>query len=145
MGSPKSLWFGYPLIGGVSFVLWSQLVLKNRLFGRGLKISYGISALNSHRIFTNSVAEWSPSAQFTRQQLHMLILGCPGSGKGTQARWIERDFNVERIATGDLLREHVINNTNIGQDVKVYLERGGNITMGVRFSMDRDVLQSGTS
>ena len=63
----------------------------------------------------------------------MLILGCPGSGKGTQGRWIERDFKVERIITGDLLRKHVINNTNIGQDVKAYLERGGNIPITMEF------------
>jgi adenylylsulfate kinase-like enzyme len=38
------------------------------------------------------------------QPLQLVLLGLPGSGKGTQAKWMVRDFNLRVLSTGDMLR-----------------------------------------
>src|SRR6266852_8588752 len=56
--------------------------------------------------------------------MRVLIVAPPGAGKGTQGALIAAHFNVPHIATGDLLRDHVAQQTQLGQAVKQYLERG---------------------
>ena len=53
-----------------------------------------------------------------------MLLGPPGAGKGTQARRLVKDFDVPYIATGDKLREHVKQNTELGKQAKAYMDRG---------------------
>jgi len=47
--------------------------------------------------------------------VNLVILGAPGSGKGTQASWIAKRAKVRHISTGDLLREAVAKGTEIGK------------------------------
>jgi adenylate kinase len=54
----------------------------------------------------------------------VILLGPPGSGKGTQAERIKNTLNVPHISTGDMLREAIKNNTPIGKEVKQYLDSG---------------------
>jgi adenylate kinase len=56
--------------------------------------------------------------------MRVLLIGPPGSGKGTQAARIAAHFDLARIATGDLLREEVAAGTELGRTAKVYLDRG---------------------
>jgi len=56
--------------------------------------------------------------------LNLILLGPPGAGKGTQAARLREDFSLPYIATGDLLREHRDNGTELGQKAKEYMERG---------------------
>ncbi|XP_022662743.1 GTP:AMP phosphotransferase AK3, mitochondrial-like isoform X2 [Varroa jacobsoni] len=53
-----------------------------------------------------------------------LIMGAPGSGKGTISEWIVRDFNLKHLAAGDLLRKNVKEKTPIGRDASSYIEKG---------------------
>ena len=53
-----------------------------------------------------------------------MLLGPPGGGKGTQAKFIEEKLNIPQISTGDMLRENVKNNTSLGLDAKSYMEKG---------------------
>jgi adenylate kinase len=53
-----------------------------------------------------------------------VLLGPPGAGKGTQAVHIARAFEVPRIATGDLFREHAAQDTDLGREAKGYMDRG---------------------
>jgi adenylate kinase len=53
-----------------------------------------------------------------------ILLGPPGAGKGTQARRIEEDFGVPHISTGDILREHVALETELGEKARRYMEDG---------------------
>jgi len=56
----------------------------------------------------------------------MLILGKPGGGKGTISKKILKDFpSFSHFSTGDLLREHVRDKTNIGREAKKHMDRGG--------------------
>ena len=56
--------------------------------------------------------------------MRLLLIGAPGAGKGTQATRIAEHFNVAHISSGDLLREHVANATEIGRKAQEYMERG---------------------
>ena len=57
-------------------------------------------------------------------QLNLILLGPPGAGKGTQAARLREDFSLPYIATGDLLREHRDNGTELGKEAKEYMARG---------------------
>jgi len=56
--------------------------------------------------------------------LDLVLLGPPGSGKGTQAAWLTEKYRIPAIATGDILRAQVEAGTPLGQRVRSYLERG---------------------
>lgn len=56
--------------------------------------------------------------------LDLVLLGAPGSGKGTQAALLARELAVPHIATGDLFRENLLQKTALGAVAKGYMERG---------------------
>jgi adenylate kinase len=56
--------------------------------------------------------------------MRMLLIGAPGAGKGTQATLISERFGIAHISSGDLLRQHVEENTTIGRAAKEFLARG---------------------
>jgi adenylate kinase len=53
-----------------------------------------------------------------------LLLGIQGSGKGTQAKRIAAEYDIPHIATGDMLRQAIADETSLGREVKEILERG---------------------
>jgi adenylate kinase len=57
-------------------------------------------------------------------ELNLILLGPPGAGKGTQAARLRDDFDLPYIATGDLLREHVAEGTELGTEAKGYMKAG---------------------
>ena len=57
-------------------------------------------------------------------ELNLILLGPPGAGKGTQAARLREDFDLAYIATGDLLREHVKQETDLGREAKSYMDEG---------------------
>ena len=56
--------------------------------------------------------------------LHLVLLGAPGSGKGTQAVRLAADTGARHISTGDLLRAEVAAGSRLGQRVAGYLDAG---------------------
>jgi adenylate kinase len=56
--------------------------------------------------------------------VRLLLIGAPGSGKGTQAVRLAERFGITHISSGDLLREHVRNETPIGLTIKEYVDAG---------------------
>jgi adenylate kinase len=56
--------------------------------------------------------------------LRALLLAPPGAGKGTQGTLLAERFDVPHLATGDLLRQHVADGTDIGREAQAYMERG---------------------
>jgi len=57
-------------------------------------------------------------------ELNLILLGPPGAGKGTQAGRLQQDFSLPYIGTGDLLREHRGEGTELGVKAGEYMERG---------------------
>ena len=49
--------------------------------------------------------------------MNLLIFGPPGAGKGTQAHYISKKFNLYQLSMGDLLRNEVKNKTEIGKKI----------------------------
>jgi adenylate kinase len=72
--------------------------------------------------------------------VRLVLLGPPGAGKGTQAVHIARAFEVPRIATGDIFRENVRNETKLGQEAKAYMDRGDLVPDDVVIKMVQDRL-----
>ncbi|OGA50192.1 MAG: adenylate kinase [Betaproteobacteria bacterium RIFCSPLOWO2_12_FULL_62_58] len=62
--------------------------------------------------------------QFARPSLDLVLLGGPGSGKGTQAEQLSKQFKLPHIATGDLFRDNLKNATDLGKLAKTYMDRG---------------------
>ncbi len=54
----------------------------------------------------------------------ILLLGAPGSGKGTQAKELVKLWGIPQISTGDLLRANVAQGTALGRAAKEIMERG---------------------
>ena len=57
-------------------------------------------------------------------ELNLILLGPPGSGKGTQGERLQEDFDLPYYATGDILRAAVREDTEIGRQAKEYMDRG---------------------
>ena len=60
--------------------------------------------------------------------MRILLLGPPGGGKGTQSKFLMKEFNIPQISTGDMLREHVKNNTQLGVKAKEFMDKGELVT-----------------
>ena len=56
--------------------------------------------------------------------MNIILFGPPGAGKGTQATKIVKKFNLHKVSTGDLLREEIKNNTDLGNEIKSMMDTG---------------------
>ena len=60
--------------------------------------------------------------------MRIILLGAPGVGKGTQAKFICNRFSIPQISTGDMLRESVRAGSSLGKKVKTVMEEGALVT-----------------
>jgi adenylate kinase len=56
--------------------------------------------------------------------VNIALLGAPGSGKGTQAEMIAKELHLPHVATGDLFRDHLKQQTALGLLARTYMDRG---------------------
>ena len=56
--------------------------------------------------------------------MNIVLFGMPGSGKGTQANFIKIKYNLTHISTGDVFRENIKNNTELGKLARSYIDSG---------------------
>ncbi len=54
----------------------------------------------------------------------ILLLGAPGAGKGTQAKFLEKEYNLIKIDTGNIIRNTIKEATELGMQAKKYVEQG---------------------
>lgn len=73
--------------------------------------------------------------------MHLILLGAPGAGKGTQARYLANFYNVPLISTGDILRASVRDKTELGLKVKTIMETGALVSDDVIVELMRDRLK----
>ena len=72
--------------------------------------------------------------------MRIVFLGAPGVGKGTQADRIGSKYESVKISTGDLLREAVRNQTDLGRDAKRFMDQGKLVPDSVVIGLVRDKL-----
>jgi adenylate kinase len=75
--------------------------------------------------------------------VNILVLGPQGSGKGTQAQRIKAMYGVPHIATGDMIREQMQLQTELGQEVKDVYDRGDLVSDELMIRLIRDRLDRG--
>jgi len=73
--------------------------------------------------------------------MNILIMGPAGAGKGTMSDLILKEYDIPHISTGDMLRENVRNNTELGKMAKSYMEAGKLVPDDVINAMVEDRLQ----
>jgi adenylate kinase len=56
--------------------------------------------------------------------MRLILLGCPGAGKGTQAKLISEKYHIPHISTGDILRSAIQSNNPLGKQVKEIVDSG---------------------
>lgn len=72
----------------------------------------------------------------------LVMLGPPGSGKGTQAKRLAEKLNLKHLSTGDILRENVKQGTDLGKRAKEYMDKGDLVPDDVILGMIKDTLKS---
>ena len=72
--------------------------------------------------------------------MKLIILGAPGSGKGTTAAVIKEKYNLAHISTGDIFRANIKNGTPLGVEAKSYIDSGALVPDSVTIRMVEDRL-----
>ena len=72
--------------------------------------------------------------------IYIVLLGPPGAGKGTQAQIISKELNLPHISSGDIFRENLKNQTELGIIAERYMTRGELVPDDITISMIRDRL-----
>src|SRR6202034_4276973 len=73
--------------------------------------------------------------------LNLLLMGPPGAGKGTQADRLRDDFHLPFISTGEMLRAHVKDGTELGKTAKGHMDAGGLVPDELIVAMAAERLQ----
>lgn len=72
--------------------------------------------------------------------MRLILIGSPGSGKGTVAASLQDKFKVAHISTGDMFRAHISDQTELGQAVRDYLEIGQLVPDDITINMVKERL-----
>jgi adenylate kinase len=86
--------------------------------------TYGFATRTETAEISAAAAAARAPAQPVRPSLDLVLLGGPGSGKGTQAGRLSAELKLPHIATGDLFRENLKQATDLGRLAKTYMDRG---------------------
>lgn len=73
--------------------------------------------------------------------MRLILLGAPGAGKGTQAKFICEKFGIPQISTGDMLRAAVKVGTTLGMQAKKVMDEGGLVSDDIIIGLVKDRLQ----
>lgn len=75
------------------------------------------------------------------RKLHLVLMGPPGGGKGTQAKILEERYGLVQLSTGEMLRETVAAGTEVGRKVKDIIESGGLVPDDIILKMISDRIE----
>ena len=74
--------------------------------------------------------------------MKILLLGPPGGGKGTQAKFLIQKYDIPQISTGDMLRENIKNNSKLGIEAKTFMDSGELVTDELIIGMIKNKIDS---
>jgi len=74
--------------------------------------------------------------------MYLMILGAPGSGKGTQGKLLAEFLRVPEVSTGELLRAAVKQGTALGKEAKKYMDRGELVPDDVVLGLIKEILDA---
>ncbi|EGH41001.1 adenylate kinase, partial [Pseudomonas syringae pv. pisi str. 1704B] len=72
--------------------------------------------------------------------MRVILLGAPGAGKGTQAKFITEKFGIPQVSTGDMLRAAVKAETELGLKAKSVMDSGGLVSDDLIIGLIKDRL-----
>lgn len=72
--------------------------------------------------------------------MRLVLLGAPGSGKGTQAKLLKEEFNIPHISTGDMLRGAIADKSEMGLAAKVVMDKGQLVNDDIMLGIMKDRL-----
>jgi adenylate kinase len=72
--------------------------------------------------------------------MYIILLGAPGAGKGTQAVMLTEKLNIVQVASGDLFRQALQQETELGKRAKAYMDKGQLVPNGITIQMVLDRL-----
>ncbi|OBR93008.1 MULTISPECIES: adenylate kinase [Clostridium] len=72
--------------------------------------------------------------------MKIILLGPPGAGKGTQAKFISEEYSIPHISTGDIFRKNISEKTPLGVEAKKYLDNGQLVPDEVTINIVKDRL-----
>ncbi|MBB5219487.1 adenylate kinase [Treponema rectale] len=73
--------------------------------------------------------------------MNFIFLGPPGAGKGTLASQVAEEYGIPQISTGDIFRENIKNQTELGKKVKAIMDAGGLVSDDVVLEIVEDRLK----
>ncbi len=73
--------------------------------------------------------------------MRLILLGGPGAGKGTQAKFITETFGIPQISTGDMLRQAIKEGTKLGMEAKKFMDAGDLVPDDVIIGLVKDRIQ----
>ena len=73
--------------------------------------------------------------------MRLILLGAPGSGKGTQATMLSEKLNIPHISTGDIFRSNIKSGTELGKKAKEFIDKGALVPDELTIDIIKDRLK----
>ena len=73
--------------------------------------------------------------------INIVLFGKPGAGKGTQAEFLKTKYNLTHISTGDVFRYNLKNDTQLGKEAKVFIDKGDLVPDSITIKMLQDEVE----
>lgn len=99
--------------------------------GRNLSEVYQLAEKNNNTLNSNTM-------------INIVLFGKPGAGKGTQAEFLKEKYNLVHISTGDVFRYNLKNDTELGKQAKVFIDRGDLVPDELTIKMLQDEIEKNT-
>ena len=76
--------------------------------------------------------------------MNIVLMGCPGAGKGTQSVKLQQEFNLHHISTGDVLRAEIASGSVLGKQIAAIIDKGNLVPDEMIISMLENIIKSTT-